>query len=260
MKLKTYTASAGSGKTFRLTVEYISKLLKNPYAYKHTLAVTFTNKATNEMKTRILSVLWSIIFNPEEVKDEIKEIEKELGHSFSQSEKDNAKKALDLILHDYHHFWIETIDSFFHRVLRNMAKLVGVSSGFEILLNDEEYLVRAVEELKEDAEVNPQLKKCLKYLIQSRIQEGKKWNYETDMLDFVTHSKEDMIANAYSLNDNHILDTISQETKEAFEKIAEFEQKINDYIKAAKELSQEYGAQSGNTKLKVSKSSYILPL
>ena len=245
MKLKTYTASAGSGKTFRLTVEYISKLLKNPYAYKHTLAVTFTNKATNEMKTRILSVLWSIIFNPEEVKDEIKEIEKELGHSFSQSEKDNAKKALDLILHDYHHFWIETIDSFFQRVLRNMAKEVGVSSGFEILLNDEEYLVRAVEELKEDAEVNPQLKKCLNDLIQSRIQEGKKWNYETDMLDFVKHSKEDMIANAYSLNDNHILDTISQETKEAFDKIAEFEQRINDYIKAAKELSQEYGAQSG---------------
>lgn len=250
MKLKTYTASAGSGKTFRLTVEYISKLLKNPYAYKHTLAVTFTNKATNEMKTRILSVLWSIIFNPEEVKDEIKEIEKELGHSFSQSEKDNAKKALDLILHDYHHFWIETIDSFFQRVLRNMAKEVGVSSGFEILLNDEEYLVRAVEELKEDAEINPQLKKCLNDLIQSRIQEGKKWNYETDMLDFVKHSKEDMIANAYSLNDNHILDAISQETKEAFEKIAEFEQRINDYIKEAKKLSQEYGAQSGEYETK----------
>ena len=250
MKLKTYTASAGSGKTFRLTVEYISKLLKNPYAYKHTLAVTFTNKATNEMKSRILSVLWSIIFNPEEVKDEIKEIEKELGHSFSQSEKDNAKKALDLILHDYHHFWIETIDSFFQRVLRNMAKEVGVSSGFEILLNDEEYLVRAVEELKEDAEINPQLKKCLNDLIQSRIQEGKKWNYETDMLDFVTHSKEDMIANAYSLNDNNILDAISQETKEAFDKIAEFEQRINDYIKEAKKLSQEYGAQSGEYETK----------
>lgn len=250
MKLKTYTASAGSGKTFRLTVEYISKLLKDPYSYKTTLAVTFTNKATNEMKSRILSVLWSIIFNPEDVKDEIKEIEKELGHSFSQSEKDNAKKALDLILHDYHHFWIETIDSFFQRVLRNMAKEVGVSSGFEILLNDEEYLKRVIEELKEDAEVNPQLKKCLNDLIQSRIQEGKKWNYETDMLDFVTHSKEDMIANAYSLNDNHILDAISQETKEAFEKIAEFEQKINDYIKAAKELSQEYGVQSGEFEIK----------
>ncbi|MEE1098113.1 MAG: UvrD-helicase domain-containing protein [Bacteroidales bacterium] len=250
MELKTYTASAGSGKTFRLTVEYISKLLKDPYSYKTTLAVTFTNKATNEMKSRILSVLWSIIFNPEDVKDEIKEIEKELGHSFSQSEKDNAKKALDLILHDYHHFWIETIDSFFQRVLRNMAKEVGVSSGFEILLNDEEYLKRVIEELKEDAEVNPQLKKCLNDLIQSRIQEGKKWNYETDMLDFVTHSKEDMIANAYSLNDNHILDAISQETKEAFEKIAEFEQRINDYIKEAKKLSQEYVAQSGEYETK----------
>lgn len=250
MKLKTYTASAGSGKTFRLTVEYISKLLKNPYAYKHTLAVTFTNKATNEMKTRILSVLWSIIFNPEEVKDEIKEIEKELGHSFSQSEKDNAKKALDLILHDYHHFWIETIDSFFQRVLRNMAKEVGVSSGFEILLNDEEYLVRAVEELKEDAEINPQLKKCLNDLIQSRIQEGKKWNYETDMLDFVKHSKESIIAEAYPNKEDELLEKISEESKEAFAKIKDFEQKINKYIEEAKELSQEYGVQSGEFEIK----------
>ena len=51
--LTVYKASAGSGKTFQLVVEYLKLLLKNPQNYRHILAVTFTNKATNEMKTKI---------------------------------------------------------------------------------------------------------------------------------------------------------------------------------------------------------------
>ncbi|MBR5848628.1 MAG: UvrD-helicase domain-containing protein, partial [Bacteroidaceae bacterium] len=58
--LKVYKASAGSGKTFTLAVEYIKLLVENPSAYKHILAVTFTNKATAEMKERILSQLYGI--------------------------------------------------------------------------------------------------------------------------------------------------------------------------------------------------------
>ena len=58
--LTVYRASAGSGKTFRLAVEYIKLLVQNPQAYRHTLAVTFTNKATEEMKMRILSQLYGI--------------------------------------------------------------------------------------------------------------------------------------------------------------------------------------------------------
>jgi ATP-dependent exoDNAse (exonuclease V) beta subunit len=57
MELLIYKASAGSGKTFTLTVEYIKRLIINPAAYRHILAVTFTNKATNEMKERILQPL-----------------------------------------------------------------------------------------------------------------------------------------------------------------------------------------------------------
>ncbi len=245
MKLKTYTASAGSGKTFRLTVEYISKLLKNPYSYKNTLAVTFTNKATNEMKTRILSVLWSIVHKPEEVKDEIKKIEEKFEHSLSQTEKDNATKALDFIIHDYHHFWIETIDSFFQRILRNMAKELGVSSGFEVLLSDKEYLKQVIEELKTDVETSLQLDKCLNDLIQSRIREGKKWNYETDMLDFVKSSKENMITEAYPNKEDELLEKISEETIDALAKVKEFEQKINKYIEEAKKLSEDLSVQSG---------------
>ena len=62
-QLLVYKASAGSGKTFTLAVEYIKQLIRNPYAYRHILAVTFTNKATTEMKERILGQLLGIWMN-----------------------------------------------------------------------------------------------------------------------------------------------------------------------------------------------------
>ena len=61
--LTVYKASAGSGKTFTLAVEYIKFLINNPESYRNILAVTFTNKATDEMKTRILSTLYGIAFS-----------------------------------------------------------------------------------------------------------------------------------------------------------------------------------------------------
>ena len=61
--LTVYKASAGSGKTFRLAVEYIKKLIISPVSYDGILAVTFTNKATEEMKMRILSQLYGLAYS-----------------------------------------------------------------------------------------------------------------------------------------------------------------------------------------------------
>lgn len=58
--LTVYKASAGSGKTFTLATEYMKRVIENPDAYRSILAVTFTNKATEEMKMRILSQLYGI--------------------------------------------------------------------------------------------------------------------------------------------------------------------------------------------------------
>ena len=58
--LTIYKASAGSGKTFTLATEYIRLIVENPLSYRNILAVTFTNKATEEMKMRILSQLYGI--------------------------------------------------------------------------------------------------------------------------------------------------------------------------------------------------------
>ena len=95
--LTVYKASAGSGKTFQLVVEYLKLLLKNPQNYRHILAVTFTNKATNEMKTRILDTLNEL--SSDQPSKNIYEIQKE-NHQSEALIRKNAKQVLKNILHD----------------------------------------------------------------------------------------------------------------------------------------------------------------
>ena len=72
--LKVYKASAGSGKTFTLALEYIKLLVQNPYAYRSILAVTFTNKATAEMKERILGKLYGVANLSKSAKDYLEKV------------------------------------------------------------------------------------------------------------------------------------------------------------------------------------------
>ena len=120
-KLTVYKASAGTGKTFRLAVDYIKLLISNPQSYKNILAVTFTNKATEEMKTRILSQLYGIWKRLPDSDDYMECIVKELGVSEEYASK-QAALALRELIHNYSYFRVETIDAFFQGVLRNLAR------------------------------------------------------------------------------------------------------------------------------------------
>lgn len=242
-KLKVYSASAGSGKTFSLTVEYLKHILKNPYAFKNVLAVTFTNKATNEMKNRILSVLWNMVYDREKAKDEIEKINGSKDATLSKEEEANARKALFEILHSYNNFWIETIDSFFQRVLRNLAREIGVSSGFELLINNKDYLVRAVEELKEDFETNTDLNSALKEFINDRIKQGKKWNYEKDMLKFAKELDKSIVLSAIKSLEYTDPKVIFQEIKDKLGFVRNFEDETNKHIAKVKQLCKEYGCE-----------------
>ncbi len=244
-RLKIYSASAGSGKTFSLTVEYVSKLLRNPRAYRSILAVTFTNKATAEMKSRILSTLWAMIYAPESVASEIDKIKGGEKATLSPEEKNNAALALEYILHDYDRFWIETIDTFFQRILRNMAREIGVGSGFEILLNDTEYIETAVKEMKTAIEEDKELKRCLDELITERISEGKRWNYEREMMDFAKNLNNRVVEEGLEAND---IEQMLQETAQAKREISSFEEKINQYINDFFTLCSRYGFTIDNFK------------
>ena len=117
MELLVYKASAGSGKTFTLAVEYIKLLILNPRAYRQILAVTFTNKATAEMKERILSQLYGIWTEDPDSDAYLKRIIEETGKQTDEIRK-SAGIALSYMLHDYSRFRVETIDSFFQSVMR----------------------------------------------------------------------------------------------------------------------------------------------
>lgn len=176
-----YKASAGAGKTFSLVVEYISILVENPANYAHILAVTFTNKATAEMKNRIMSVLYGLSKGQEP------------DYCSKIAEKTNippaviaerAGEALQKILHNYSHFSIETIDSFFQRVLRNMTRELGIGASFNLLLDDEEIVAGAIEETINHMVADVDLKEWYWNFIQEQIEEGKQWNVERYLHDF----------------------------------------------------------------------------
>lgn len=121
-QLTVYKASAGSGKTFTLAREYMTLVIANPMAYRTILAVTFTNKATEEMKLRILSQLYGIAQHLPSSADYLEQIKKALPHLSEQQIEQNARTALGLLIHNYNYFRVETIDTFFQSVLRNLAR------------------------------------------------------------------------------------------------------------------------------------------
>ena len=113
-------ASAGSGKTYQLAHTYIEILKKtvDPSAYKHILAVTFTNKATAEMKGRILEYL---------------------------SEDASCRDKLLSILHDYSSFSVSTIDRFFQRCIKAFSREAGHFADYQISLERDNLIVEAVD-------------------------------------------------------------------------------------------------------------------
>ena len=182
-RLLVYKASAGSGKTFTLAVQYIRQLIEDPSAYRRILAVTFTNKATTEMKGRILEQLYGIAVGDAGSEGYLKEIrktspksEKEIRHS--------ARKALSGLIHDYSRFRIETIDSFFQSVMKNLSRELELGANLSIDLNNGDVLSNAVDSMIEKLDRrSPVLAWLLEY-IEERIADDKRWNVSGEIKAF----------------------------------------------------------------------------
>lgn len=175
-QLTVYKASAGSGKTFTLAREYMTMVIANPMAYRTILAVTFTNKATEEMKVRILGQLYGIAHQLPDSAQYLQQISAALPHlSIAQIEK-NAEKALDLLIHNYNYFRVMTIDTFFQSVLRNLARELDLTANLRIGLNDQQVEQQAVDELIESLESTDKLLFWIMGYIQENIDDDKRWN------------------------------------------------------------------------------------
>ena len=142
--LTIYRASAGAGKTHKLTGEYLLLLFSQPNAYRRILAVTFTNKATDEMKSRIVEELFNL------ASDRKSDYIASLSAVYQMDEpqiRQQARKILIAILHDYSAFNISTIDRFFQQTMRAFTREIGLQGGYGIEMDQELVLTEAVDRL-----------------------------------------------------------------------------------------------------------------
>ena len=175
MKNKTnfwvYNASAGSGKTYTLVREYLKIILQKPESYKRILAMTFTNKAANELKIRILEALHG------EEKDDFY---KSFGGELSETKK-HFKAVLNKILEDYSNFNITTLDAFTHKIVRSFAKDLQIPSQFEVVLDPQELINKSVENLIAKIGTTEYITKILTNFALYKTSEDKYWDIAVEL-------------------------------------------------------------------------------
>lgn len=181
--LTVYKASAGSGKTFRLAVQYITMLIKQPEDYRHILAVTFTNKATAEMKQRILSQLYGIGHNLRGSDGYYSEVKKAVTLN-EQTIRHNSLLALDMILQDYGRFRVETIDSFFQTVLRSLARELHIGANLTLELDTELVIDEAVNAFLAGIEQDSKDKRNVMEFVENNIENDKSWSIDGTLKKF----------------------------------------------------------------------------
>ena len=170
-----YKASAGSGKTFTLAVEILSLLVKDPCLYDKVLAVTFTNKATGELKRRILGELYGLSRSLKESDVYLHALQQATGLD-EMTIRDRARIALEFVINRYHSFHVETIDSFFQGVVRDLSSELDLPSSLRLGLNDYEVEEEAVDQLVNGLERGGWLFGCIMDYIGQRMDEERGWD------------------------------------------------------------------------------------
>ena len=192
--LTVYKASAGSGKTFTLATEYISLLVENPMSYCTILAVTFTNKATEEMKMRILSQLYGIWKQLPDSDNYLKVVQEKTGLD-TKVISERAGISLSNLLNNYNYFRVETIDTFFQSVMRNMARELDLTTNLRIGLNDVQVEELAVDQLIADLSTTDAMLQWILRYIMENISDDKSWNVIGQIKQFGRHIFSDAYKN-----------------------------------------------------------------
>lgn len=231
--LHIYKASAGSGKTHRLTGEYLRLLYGGENNYRHILAVTFTNKATDEMKSRIVKELHHLATNQESgyLDDLMKEFEMD-----ETSIRQKAKNLLETILHDYSAFSVSTIDRFFQQTVRAFTREIGLAGNYNIELDQTTLLNEAIDLLiaELDKPENKAIADWLLSMMKSQIGDNKSWNIRKILQDF---GKQMFKENVRFLSEDELSTIQDKEKLESYRK--KLEQIKREYINSAKAIGKE---------------------
>ncbi len=181
-----YDASAGSGKTYALVKEYLKIILVAPKndAYRNILAITFTNKAVHEMKSRIVGNL------SEFAKDEPSQKAQDLmSHLAAETQlsivqiKTKSQQIIKHIIHNYAAFDISTIDKFTHKVIRAFAHDLGLSINFEVSIEQDNLLNEAVDALIAQAGEDKSLTELLVNFTMEKVNEDRSWDISREIFE-----------------------------------------------------------------------------
>ena len=183
-----YKSSAGSGKTYTLVTEYLKLVIPEPFLYRSILAITFTNKATDEMKSRIIQALARLSNLSQAEIEHDSQYQLLKTHLVSQAKgylevRKQAKSALTNILNDYGNFSVSTIESFMQRVIRAFTRELNIQLGYEIEMKQDVVLDSIVDAVF--MEIGPGGKQSLTNLLQGfvdrKLEEEKSWHVEVDI-------------------------------------------------------------------------------
>ncbi len=240
INLHVFKASAGSGKTHRLTGEYLRLLFSSPYAYKHILAVTFTNKATDEMKSRIIAELANLAAGRKS--DYLDSLSKEYGYNEQQTHKE-ARDILVRILHDYSSFSVSTIDKFFQQTMRAFTREIGLGGGYNVELDSDKVLSEAIDSMLSDLEHkdNKQLLDWLIRFSEEKIENGETWNIRNDI-----HSlSNEIFKESFKAYSNQVQEDISNK-----ELMTDYKNMLHSIIQTFEKTSQQTGEKALNIMLR----------
>lgn len=245
MSFTVYKSSAGSGKTFTLVKEYLKLILPEPGKYRHILAITFTNKAANEMKERVLFNLKELA-KPSEKRDPkvsqniLPLLVNETGLAEIEIITKSAE-ALKLILHNYSDFAIGTIDSFSHRVIRTFAHDFGLPVNFNVELDSDDLLETVIDLMLDKVGDNKELTDLLVKFLESRMGEDRSWNIDTTLMDFARVLLNEVGVRHIEKLKNLKLADFDRIVSEIYRQINAFENKIQKIAEEGIELIEKNG-------------------
>ena len=189
MSFTVYRASAGSGKTYALTHAYVSALLNkdNPTSYLNLLAITFTRKATKEMKSKILKLL-----------------------------EEESPSLHSAILHNYGQFSVMTIDSFFQKIIGSFLWEAGIPPSYSVELDTQRLLQEAIDQVVDEVSTHQQNRRWIGNILSDRIREGKRWNFQEAFSEVgkqVVNERFSLLGNDFitQLNNKEFLHSFMQE-------------------------------------------------
>ncbi len=230
MSLTVYKSSAGSGKTYTLVLEYLRLVLKNPLFYRNILAITFTNKAANEMKSRILKALETLASDNAEnrkFQSELLENLKEPGQESGDLQK-KADEVFHAILHHYSDFNIGTIDAFSHRIIQTFSRDLELPSLFEVEMESKQLFGKVVDELITKIGIDDFITNLLIGYLSDNLDDDLHWRIDRPLLTLVEILLSEDSFMEFD-RDQEMDEKVFKEIREAiFKQILDFENQMAD--------------------------------